>query len=381
MQLASSGGRRLRHAALAARRLVLETEHTVTRKELSAAARDAEKALRLSATQRIVLGQLVACWGEQKADRLLVWPSNARLVATTGLSERAIRNAIRAMIDLRLVIPKDSPNGKRYAIRNEAGEVIDAFGFDLTPVYARRKEWAESLAEQKRLKDALKRLFDEITICRRATEEALSALAQHYPDIDRSDLEHRLETVKARSPKRSGSSLPDGLIEAWREARHLAEEAFYKAGCDGTECRHIEAENGFPSETCDNALRAPAHDVSAPSGSPQIAPGLVAEACPVISYYGHPIRDAADVVSAGRYLRASLGAHPSTWDEAVRTIGDFSAAAAVIYVLQLYDDDVASGRNRIRNAGGYYRSVVRMIRRGEINLQADLLAMRRRKLV
>jgi replication initiation protein RepC len=381
MQLASSGGRRLRHAALAARRLVLETEHTVTRKELSAAARDAEKALRLSATQRIVLGQLVACWGEQKADRLLVWPSNARLVATTGLSERAIRNAIRAMIDLRLVIPKDSPNGKRYAIRNEASEVIDAFGFDLTPIYARRKEWAESLEERKRLKDALKRLFDEITICRRATEEALSALAQHFPGVDRSDLEHRLMTLKARTPKRSGSSLPNGLVEAWREARHLAEEAFYKAGSDGTECRHIEAENGSSSETCDKELRAPHHDVNAPSGSPQITPGLVAEACPVISYYGHPIRDAADVVSAGRYLRASLGAHPSTWNEAVRTIGDFSAAAAVIYVLQLYDDDVASGRNRIRNAGGYYRSVVRMISRGDINLQSELLAMRRRKLV
>ena len=208
MQLASSGGRRLRHAALAARRLVLETEHTVTRKELSAAARDAEKALRLSATQRIVLGQLVACWGEQKADRLLVWPSNARLVATTGLSERAIRNAIRTMIELRLVIPKDSPNGKRYAIRDEAGAVIDAFGFDLTPVYARRKEWAESVAEQKRLKEFLKRMFDEITICRRASEEALSALAQHYPGVDRSDLEHRLVTLKARTPKRSGVISP-----------------------------------------------------------------------------------------------------------------------------------------------------------------------------
>jgi replication initiation protein RepC len=244
MQLASSGGRRLRHAALAARRLLLETEHTVTRKELSAAARDAEKALRLSATQRMVLGQLVACWGEQKTERLLVWPSNARLVATTGLSERAVRNAIRAMIDLRLVVPKDSPNGKRYAIRDEAGTVVDAFGFDLTPVYARRKEWAESVAEQKRNKGLLKRMFDEITMCRRATEEALSALAQHYPGVDRSDLEHHLVTLKTRTPKRSRPSLPDGLVEAWKEARHLAEEAFFKAGCDGTECRHIEAENG-----------------------------------------------------------------------------------------------------------------------------------------
>ncbi|MBQ0822686.1 helix-turn-helix domain-containing protein [Microvirga sp. HBU67558] len=381
MQLASSGGRRLRHAALAARRLVLETEHTVTRKELSAAAREAEKALRLSATQRIVLGQLVACWGEQKAGRLLVWPSNARLVATTGLSERSIRNVIRALIDLRLVVPKDSPNGKRYAIRDEAGVVVDAFGFDLTPIYARRGEWAETIAQQKRLKDIRKRTFDEITICRRATEEALSALAQHFPEVDRLDLEQRMEVLKARTPRRSGSSLPEGLADAWQEARYLAEDAFYKAGCDGTECRHIEAESGSPSETCDNSTDASQPRTIARSSSTQISPALVVEACPVISYYGHVIRNAADVVSAGRYLRASLGAHPSTWDEAVRAIGDLSAAAAVIYVLQLYDDDVASGRNRIRNAGGYYRFIVRMISRGGINLQAELLALRRRKLV
>ncbi|MGF9763904.1 plasmid replication protein RepC [Microvirga sp. 0TCS3.31] len=381
MQLASSGGRRLRHAALAARKLVLDIGHAVTRKELSVAAHAAEKALGLSATQRMVLGQLVACWGEQKADRILVWPSNARLVATTGLSERSIRNVIRTLIELRLVVPKDSPNGKRYAIRDEAGVVVDAFGFDLTPIYARRGEWAETVAQQKRLKDARKWMFDEITICRRATEEALSALAQHFPEVERSDLEHRLKVLKTRTPRRSGSSLPEGLAEAWKEARHLAEDAFYKAGCDGTECRHIEAENGSPSETCDNSTDVSHLRPIARSSSTQISPALVVEACPVISYYGQVIRNAADVVSAGRYLRASLGAHSSTWDEAVRTIGDLSAAAAVIYVLQLYDDDVASGRYRIRNAGGYYRSIVRMISRGNINLQSELLAMRRRKLV
>ena len=64
MQLASSGGRRLRHAALAARKLALEAERTVTRKELSAASRDASKALELRPAQRAVLSELVACWGE-----------------------------------------------------------------------------------------------------------------------------------------------------------------------------------------------------------------------------------------------------------------------------------------------------------------------------
>ena len=102
MQLASSGGRRLRHAALAARKLALEAGRTVTRKELSAAARDAGKALDLRPAQRAVLSELVACWGEQEWERLLVWPSNDYLMSRTGLTERAIRRILRQLVDLQL---------------------------------------------------------------------------------------------------------------------------------------------------------------------------------------------------------------------------------------------------------------------------------------
>lgn len=380
MQLASSGGRRLRHAALAARKFALEFERTVTRKELSTTARDAEKALRLSATQRLVLGQLVACWGEQAMGRLLVWPSNQRLISSTGLSERAIRNAIRTLIELQLVIPNDSPNGKRYAVRDASGTIINAFGFDLTPLFARHSEWTAVLAAQKRHGELLKRAFDEITICRRATEEALSALAQHYPTIDRSELENRLNVLRARTPKRSGKALPADLIKAWMEVRKLAEDAFYQAGCDGTKCRQIEAENESLSVTCDNGQRpncVPATLHELPS---RLLPALIAEACPVIANWSHPIRDAVDIVAAGRFLRASLGAHPSAWNEAVEEIGPIYAAVAVIYVLQVYDDDVSSGRNCIRNAGGYFRSLIRLIKSGQIDLETALLTLRRRKL-
>jgi replication initiation protein RepC len=353
----------------------------VTRKELSASARDAEKALRLSAPQRLVLSQLVVCWGEHGMDRLLVWPSNQRLMATTGLSERAIRNAIRALIEFQLLIPKDSPNGKRYAVRDAKGTVIDAFGFDLTPLYARRGEWVSVLAEQRQHKESLKRAFDEVTICRRATEEALSALAQHYPSVNRVDLESRLNLLRARTPKRSGGALPAGLVEAWNEIRNLAEESFYRAGCDGTKCRHIESENESFSETCDNSPHDEA-DLAAQSTLVSHLPlaTLIVEACPVISDCSHPIRDAVDIIAAGRFLRASLGAHPSAWIEAVEGIGAIDAATAVIYVLQLHDDDVSSGTNSIRNPGGYFRSVVRMIKAGTFKLETELLALRRRRM-
>src|SRR3712207_9360801 len=91
MQLASSGGRRLRHAALAARKLALEDGRTVTRKELSAAARDAGKALDLRPAQRAVLSELVACWGEQEWERLLVWRPHDNPISRTGLPQRAAR--------------------------------------------------------------------------------------------------------------------------------------------------------------------------------------------------------------------------------------------------------------------------------------------------
>jgi len=381
VQLASSGGRRLRHAALAAKKLAVEAGRTVTRKELSAAARDAEKALGLRPAQRQVLDELVACWGELELERLLVWPSNDRLERGTGLTARAIRRIICELVDLGLVIPKDSPNGKRYAIRDLAGEIIDAFGFDLTPIYARRGEWTSLLTEQKAMRDIRRRAFDEVTIARRATEEAISALAQHHPDLDRSDLEDRYSELMARTPGRSTADLPTGLLQDWQDLRTLAEEAFYQTANGGLRVTHKETNNGSPSEACTKGFPKKAEAVL-PNERPaeHLSPALIVEACPTVSDYGRPIRTIDDLVGAGRYLRASLGAHESAWNEAVADIGPVGAAVAVLYVLQLYEDDVSSGSSRIKNPGGYFRALVRMVKAGKINLEVELLAMRRRRM-
>ena len=383
MQLASSGGRRLRHAALAARKLALEAERTVTRKELSAAAREASKALDLRPAQRAVLSELVACWGEQEWERLLVWPSNDYLMSRTGLTERAIRRILRQLIDLQLIAPKDSPNGKRYAVKDLAGQVVDAFGFDLTPIYARRGDWAVVLMEQKQLREVQKRAFDEVTICRRATEEALSALAEHFPEVDRAQFEGELKTLQARTPARSKVTLPADLLDAWQLLRTRVEEVFYEAGNAGLGVRHINNNNGSPSESCNKGFPKKAEAVrSTEQTSEHLSPELILEACPTLSDFGQPVRDLADIVSAGRYLRASLGAHESAWAEAVEDIGAVRAAIAVIYVLQLYEDDAAKngGESRIKNPGGYFRALTRMVKSGKIDLAVELLAMRRRRM-
>ncbi|MEZ0167076.1 plasmid replication protein RepC [Microvirga sp. TS319] len=381
MQIASTGGRRLVHAALVAKKLALEAGCTVTRKELSTATRDAEKALALRPAQRLVLSELVACWGEQEWEKLLVWPSNDHLASRTGLNDRSIRRILAQLTDLKLIVAKDSPNGKRYAIRNVAGDVIDAYGFDLTPIYARRGEWTAMLAEQKITREIRKRTYDEVTIARRATEEAISALAQHAPTVDRSNLENRYRELLSRTPARSTEELPADLLQDWQNLRNLAEEAYDQTGNGGLWDRHIETEKESPRESCTNGSL---NEIEAPPSkgrsTPQLTPGLIVEACPITADFGKPIRDLPDLVGAGRYLRASLGAHESAWNEAVAEIGPVKAAAAVIYVLQLYDDDVSAGESRIRNPGGYFRALVRMVKVGKLNLEGELQAMRRRRM-
>jgi replication initiation protein RepC len=107
---------------------------------------------------------------------------------------------------------------------------------------------------------------------------------------------------------------------------------------------------------------------------------LIIEACPIISDHGRLIRTIDDLIGAGRYLRASLGAHESAWNEAVAEIGPVEAATAVIYVLQLYDDDLSSGLQKIRNPGGYFRALIRIVKSGKINLRIELLAMQQRRI-
>ncbi len=294
------------------------------------------------------------------------------------LARRSIRRILGQLTDLKLIVAKDSPNGKRFAIRNLAGEIIDAYGFDLTPIYARRGEWTTMLVEQKVMREIRKRAYDEVTVARRATEEAISALAQHFPSLDRSNLEDRYNALLSCTPARSTAELPAGLLQDWQNLRNLVEEAFYQTGNGGLGVQHKKTNNGSPSESWTRSFPKKAEAVL-PNERPaeHLSPALIIEACPTISDYGRPIRDIADVVGAGRYLRASLGAHESAWNEAVADIGPVGAAVAVLYVLQLYDDDISAGGTRIRNPGGYFRALVRMVRSGKINLEVELLAMRR----
>jgi replication initiation protein RepC len=357
----------------------------VSRKELAAAGRDAMKALTLRAACRLILGELIGVWGERMVNRkILVWPSNEYLCRRTGLSERAVRYGIRSLVDHMLISPKDSANGKRFAVKNRQGEIVDVYGFDLTPVYDRRAEWVELIREQDIENEARSRLFDEITICRRAAEEVLVALADRYPTADAAPVTEALEALVAETPRRNFTHEQSALqpvVDRWRRLRSFAEEVFYLAASGGKRCSHIETK---PSESINRNLEQVASGEAGLVESPSLPSDIVSveltvQACPCLLEYVEPPRTEVDLVAAGRVLRSTLGASPTVWSEACDLIGPLKAAAAVCLVLQLYENDAASGSPRIRNPGGYLRSVVRMVADGRMNLRYEMMTLIRKR--
>ena len=53
------------------------------------------------------------------------------------MSETQAKRLNRRLIELGLVTMKDSPNGKRYGRARRRGRIVEAYGFDLSPLAAR----------------------------------------------------------------------------------------------------------------------------------------------------------------------------------------------------------------------------------------------------
>ena len=78
-----------------------------------------------------------------------MWPSALLQQEALGVSETQAKRLNRHLIELGLVTMKDSPNGKRYGRRDARGRIVEAYGFDLSPLAARYQEFVQ-LAEEGR---------------------------------------------------------------------------------------------------------------------------------------------------------------------------------------------------------------------------------------
>ena len=83
-------------------------------------------------------------------------------------SQTQVKRLNRALIEAGLITMKDSPNGKRYGQRDPKGHLVEAYGFDLSPLAMRHAEFMRVAEEGKAERAAMGRLRRRATIARKA---------------------------------------------------------------------------------------------------------------------------------------------------------------------------------------------------------------------
>ena len=373
MQIAANYGARPVTADRLRTNRIRTEEVGISRAELAKDAKAAAVALNLRPALRLVLNELVGVYGERPiADRLMVWPSNEFLVERTGLSERAVRYALQKLIRQDLIAARDSANGKRFAIRNKSALLVDAYGFDLGVLHRRRQEFDQKVQERHENAQILRKRSDLVTRSKRMVQGALQELASAFPDVSSVIIRERYEKLSGELPRRSNFGVSLEFTEAWQKLADLAEETLFNAGYGGNSCRHIETDNDSDPD-CEVAREATNGGDALPDLS------LVQDACPAVIAYGGRNDSWEGLISSARYLRPSLGAHESAWNEAVAALGSAKAAVVLAVVLQLYEDDDLTGSQTIKNPGGYFRAMCRLVDEHRVKLDVELRRLLKRK--
>ena len=343
---------------------------------------------------------------------LVVFPSNRQLsLRAHGMAPATLRRHLAVLVDAGLIVRRDSPNGKRYARKDGAGEVELAFGFDLSPLVARADE-LESLAEAVRAEErALKRVRERITICRRdiakmiatGIEEGAPTRRAGQGPADWSEIHALYRTMVGRIPRTATrhelEPVADELAMLSSEVLNLLETHINSKNISANESqteRHIQ--NSKPNSPIDlepglqkgrvddlgSNVSEPSppqrpqaqEEANAPRVSVATKPyplGMVLEACPDIADYAKDgISSWRDLIATAGLARAALGISADAWREAQETMGVSGAAVIIAAILQKGE--------AISSAGGYLRALSAKARAKEFSIGPVLMALLRGKL-
>ena len=104
------------------------------------------------------LGAFTQVQDWEEGQRPIVWASNAYLMEQTGFSLSALKRHARRLAENGVISFQDSPNGKRWGHRDADGRIIEAYGFDLSPLSARVEEFEQLHTELQAERELCQRL-------------------------------------------------------------------------------------------------------------------------------------------------------------------------------------------------------------------------------
>ncbi|NTF65788.1 plasmid replication protein RepC [Rhizobium rhizogenes] len=406
------GRRPMSFGMLASQRLAEEIEPGISRNKwkLFRAICEARPAFGVTDRALTVLDALLTFYPDNELSEesgLIVFPSNAQLsIRARGMTAATLRRHLAGLVEAGLIIRKDSANGKRYARRDRAGDVSEAFGFSLAPLLARAGEIEALAAQAIADRELLKATRERLTICRRDVAKLISMAAEEGATGDWEKITCMFREIVAGLPRVAGI---EHLTAALDEMSLLREEIINRLemctktqNIDAKESqieRHIQNSNPESNYELEPAFEtkqgAKLGDQAAPSSWPKDSEverraentrsakrpvgeggelksfplGLVLQACPQISYYGPggQIANWRDLLSAAVVVRTMLNVSPSAYQDACLAMGPENAATVMACILER--------GGHINSAGGYLRDLTRRTEKGGFAIGPMLMSL------
>ena len=334
----------------------------------------------------------------EQGSRPVVWPSASMQQEALGLSPSQVKEINRRLIELGLVTMKDSPNGKRYGRRHEkTGKIIEAYGFDLSPVAMRHAEFVRLAEEGRAERAAFGRLRRRATIARKAIAQILETAAEYaiegeewqtlaretqdltraLRDVERLDeLEIGVKSLERRqSAARERLETLLGVVDTAPKGPENRPHVYnYKPRSDPKQDTVIAAEKcSGTGERPVPELRAPVRPERPDKGMVHgIRPDELMRLTPKLKpYLRRPNPTWPDIIEAADWLRNDLGVSKSLWGDACLAMGRELAAVAVA-IVSTKDPGHFTG-----TPGGYFHGMVAKAKAGELHLERTVWALRR----
>lgn len=362
------------------------------------------------------LGAFTQVQDWEEGRRPIVWASNAYLMEQTGFSLSALKRHARRLAEAGVIAFKDSPNGKRWGRRDEDGVIIEAYGFDLSPLAARAVEFEQLQDELQAERELCQLLKRQITVSRRMIRARLEAALNGALRGPWSQLQDVFEELLGKLPRRIvASETLDRLLGWFKDLQEQVEEAYLKAAradevvkkqcptqaktSDMTQemdPREVISDphilitnqpdpvtsNSSENEEAAGVVREPEPAVPVESRVPkeeqnrpdQHAVALdvptIMQACPEFATWardlGGYLKDWGDVYRVAGQLRPMIGVSEHAWMAAQEGLGKQAAAAAMVLVFDKH------AKGEVASPGGYLRGMVEKAGAGELHLERSI---------
>ena len=359
------------------------------------------------------LGAFTQAQDWEEGQRPIVWASNAYLMEQTGISLSALKRHARRLAEIGVISFKDSPNGKRWGRRDENGAIIEAYGFDLSPLSARTEEFERLQAVLQAERELCQRLKRQITVSRRMIRARIEAALSGALSGSWTYLAELFEDLLGRLPRRNTTSETLSKLLVWFQELQNRVEVTYLEAIEMDEVveniaestkqvsektqemdprevisePHILITNQLNPVTCnrseneqaagvvpntqtedpvDRELEEWVQETRKKRGAALDLP-TVMQACPEFASWarnvGGYLKDWGDLHRVAGQLRPMIGVSEHAWNVAQDRLGPQIATAALVLTFEKH----CAGE--VASPGGYLRGMVQKAGAGELHLE------------